>query len=402
MSCGEGALVETKPTKDSTPFRICLVNDRPPNAVGSGLDPRKRELYGRNLEWIAPSRDAINKNVHVNAAYIGDVYRGKNEKALTWMGLKSAAPAVGPLVEYLGGLGATTVPIVGSFRVAVALARRSCKFVFDPTDSRTLFYLRRFHAMGACSRQKWNSLRLYYVYRRIEKFIVERVPLTIVTSTADRLHLARLCPSGVVYEIGNGTDLVYKPPVHDDSDGCTIGFHGAMEWEPNRLTAKRLATVVAPALAQRKPGTKVRVAGRPVPSELTALQRQAGFYADGFVPDLYSWASRLSLYVMPMYSGAGVKNKLIEAMALGLPVVTNTMGAEMLGEDARGVVSVATSDSDLVEKIVAVLNDGAERDRMRKAARAYAVKHFRWDVARQKLQEAIREHYFGDRRLGVR
>lgn len=375
-------------------IRICYINRHAPGREGPGMDPRRRELYGSNMIWIAPSIEAGKMAPYANPIFLGEIYRERlSYVSPLLLRTMYSTRSLQPLLQYLKNIDADVVPIVGSYSVAIALAKLGQPFVFDPTDSRALFYWRRYKEAPIGFRQKLNSLRLYYNYRALEQLIGSSAQLTIITGPSDKSFLEQLCPSSKIFQIPNGTHFVQKHPVVDQSDGATIGFHGTMVWEPNRLTALRLASFVAPQLARNGSSITVSVAGDPVPEALKRYIGCNGFRAEGFVSDLRGWMARLTLYVMPMYGGAGIKNKLIEALALGLPVVTNKRGAEMLGEDAQSVVEVAADDSDLINRILRLLDDRPRRNAMRLAARAYAEAHFDWMQARRALERVIYQYY---------
>lgn len=157
------------------------------------------------------------------------------------------------------------------------------------------------------------------------------------------------------------------------------------------MTAMRIASWIAPRL--RKGGlvdAKIRIAGRPVEQRLANYDGKNGVEVCGYVPDLRTWMQSITLYVMPMYAGAGVKTKLVEALAMGMPVVTNEIGAETLTGDFEDALVVVHSDKELVDKIVELLRDKPKLSKLRSTARSYAESNFQWSNSRRQFADLLR------------
>lgn len=340
-------------------------------------DPRRRCLYGDSVVHLVEGSGTD----RANAIDIGPLWQEKR----TFTGFRVAAPGLVSRVRIALQDDPEATLIIGEHHLALPFLTAGIPFVFDPTDSNALFYRRRIFDIAWKSPLKAaNSLRLALHFTRLERRILERTSCFVTTGLADETFLKSLVPSANVCRIGNGTDMIHEPPVHSTDDGRTIGFHGGMTWEPNRVTAEQLTGPIAAVLASLPgPPLRMRIAGRPMPTTVQARDGVNGVEVCGFVEDIRGWLSSLSLYVMPMYLGAGVKNKLIEAMAAGIPVLTNERGAEALSEEARQAVAIAGDDADLARAIRALLDRPEELDRMRRDGRAYALRHFDWSHYRE-------------------
>ena len=345
-------------------------------------DIRKRMLYGDDVIWLR-SDNQIHDQGDQNSEGIGAFWAPKR----VWTPFPKAAQDLAKRVERFRKNNSEGVLIVRNYQLASGLLDSTVKFVFDPMDSMPLFYKRRARALlGSRFLKALNSLRFYVHYSSLERRIALRASVFLTTGRADEAYIRKLSPKANVLRIGNGTSHVDNPPVSPRDDGQTIGFHGRMTWEPNHMTAERLAGSIATKLANYMGAViRIRIGGRPVSRELLNRDRQNGVEICGFVEDLRAWMASLSLYVMPMYMGAGVKNKLIEALALGVPVLTNPLGAEDIPEADRGILHIAENDETLVRTIPRLLADRARLDAMRRDGRAYAERHFRWDLHRNSL-----------------
>lgn len=360
-------------------MKIWYLSSKPPSVEG-GLDPRRANLYGDDVICLVPSAYSGPYAV----ADIGPIWNPERPGQRVAAGLADRVAAL----RQRNPEGAL---VVGSYEIAEALLGSGLRFVFDPTDSASLFYLRRFRHLCTRSPMKAaNSLRLMARYGRMERAIGAEAAAFITTGPADEAHLRALCPAAHIVRVGNGTALISQPPIEPCDDGRTVGFHGGMNWEPNRTTAERLASLVAKRLNGRGDElVRVRIAGGPVPPSLAACDGKNGAEICGFIENLREWLATISLYVMPMYQGSGVKNKLVEAMAMGVPIITNELGAEALDMEARACIVVARSDQELVGMIRKLLKDPKALAQMRVKGRRYAQRHFEWNQYRQALHAEL-------------
>lgn len=361
------------------------LSNMPPYFEG-GWDPRPRELYatGVSAVWLAP-RGASEIPLWSQSRRILDcdfvsplLLRHGNREAL----ITSVRQALRDWPQ--------AILIVKLHEVAILLGEYGVPYVFDPTDSRALYFLRRFLSIFFSDPLRAaNAIRMTALFIKRERSIALCSSAFIVAGRADEQFLRFFTPRACILRIGNGTDRVNQPPVEPVDDARTVGFHGNMTWYPNQLTATRLAALARRLNPREKPEYVIDIVGGPVCSHLAKYHGKHGVRIRGFVHDLTTWFASLSLYVMPMYAGAGVKNKLIEAMALGVPVVTNELGAEALEEDGRDAVAVVKNDRHLVETIRALLADPQRLSAMRKAGRRHAEKHYRWETHREKLHSEL-------------
>ena len=140
---------------------------------------------------------------------------------------------------------------------------------------------------------------------------------------------------------------------------ATIGMIGSLFWWPSRAAALRLATRLGPLVQARRPGTVVRIVGWSARSVLSDLVDRPGLEIVENVPDPRPEFARLDVLVYAPPVGTGMKVKIQEALAMGIPVVTNSEGIEGLGASDGVEVGLAENDDDaaLVDRIVELLDD---------------------------------------------
>jgi len=234
---------------------------------------------------------------------------------------------------------------------------------------------------------------LSWVYRRegrklfdFERTIVQHAAHSFLVTDAEVdlfLGLAPEC-AGRIEAVGNGVNAEYFSPEHTftspyTADETPIVFTGAMDYWPNVDAATWLVAHVLPALAERVPSVRFSIVGmRPAPA-VQALAC-ARVNVTGTVPDVRPYLAHARVVVAPLRVARGVQNKVLEAMAMGRPVVAS---AECAGgiDAARGTeFAVAAEAFDYVDQIVGLLEDRSRAEAMGAAARRRVLDRYSWDV----------------------
>jgi glycosyltransferase involved in cell wall biosynthesis len=141
---------------------------------------------------------------------------------------------------------------------------------------------------------------------------------------------------------------------------------GTAAWPPTAGAITRLVERVWPLVRRRVPDARLLIAGRGMQALVT--DPGEGVEVVGEVPSSAAFLQRLSLLLYPLERGSGVKVKVLEAIASGIPVVTTAAGAE--GIEAEGGVLVEEDDARLAEAAASILTDDAERRRRGDLARS--------------------------------
>jgi glycosyltransferase involved in cell wall biosynthesis len=144
---------------------------------------------------------------------------------------------------------------------------------------------------------------------------------------------------------------------------------GTMHWRPSHSAAVRLLTRLWPGIKRQVPDATLRIVGRQARSVLHEYINLPDVEIIENVPDIGPYFSDSSVLVHAADQASGIKVKIVEAMAFGTPVVTNTEGIE--GLPARDGVHLIVSEDDrgIIERTVALLRAVPEQERMRLAAR---------------------------------
>lgn len=226
--------------------------------------------------------------------------------------------------------------------------------------------------------------------RRFEGDILRRFDSVIAVSKRDGEALKQAYGLTVTEVIDTGVDLEFyamsSPPALAPGDSGTIVFTGAMDWRANVDGIEYLMTEIWPLLLKKRPRCNAVIVGRNPPPDLVAKAKDKGFdwQFTGFVDDIRPYVARSQVYVIPLRVGSGTRIKAFEAMALGRPVVSTTIGVEGLDVTPGEHYLAGDTAEAFAAAILRLLDEPAEARRLATAARARVEERFSWaHVARQ-------------------
>lgn len=271
---------------------------------------------------------------------------------------------------------------------ALASGVRTVPVIFDAVDSISLLFEQAAAlAPGRLSRVL-AQLDLART-RRFEARAPRQFARTLVTSARERDAFIRLAGPDVSDRLAvlpNGVDLDYFKPTHEPIDTATVLFSGKLSYHANRAAALRLVRGIMPRVWATRPDVRVVLAGKDPSPALTALAADPRVSLTGFVEDLRPHVARASIAVAPLVYGAGIQNKVLEAMACGVPVVTSVDAAQALSARAGQDLLVADSDEAFARDILGLLDDEARRQAIGRAGRAYVEAYHDWNAQGRRLQ----------------
>jgi glycosyltransferase involved in cell wall biosynthesis len=188
----------------------------------------------------------------------------------------------------------------------------------------------------------------------------------------------------------NGIDFDDKQSGAANKTRGRLLFSGNMEFPPNYESALWFIDRVLPLVRERVPHATFVVAGRTPPP---ALQARAGNGVEvtGYVPDLRATIQNAELYVAPMVSGSGFKNKVVEALACNSYIVATPMAVEFLPVELRELLLVAETPEDLAGHIIDFLSNSAAFDKKLALARDILRSQFSWGIAASTLASWVQE-----------
>jgi glycosyltransferase involved in cell wall biosynthesis len=241
--------------------------------------------------------------------------------------------------------------------------------------------------------QERNPIRLIYGWleamklRAWERNVSRRADLILTCSDADRQIFKNLAPEVPAVVVPNVIDVDQYVPVQRDVS-TTILYTGGMDWYPNQDAVRYFVREMMPIVRKAVSGVRFVIAGRNPPE---AFRKSLADVLDveftGAVPNIREEIAKAAVCVVPLRMGSGTRLKILEAAAMGKPVVSTTIGAEGL-EFKNGKEIMLADDPKLFgERVIKLLNDKSERERIGSAARERVRSNYSLDVLRCRLAD---------------
>ncbi len=192
-----------------------------------------------------------------------------------------------------------------------------------------------------------------------------------------------------VTEVPTGVDLeFFRPDPSVTREPRHLVFTGSLDWLPNDDAMRYFVNEVLPLVRQKIPDIKLTVVGRNPYSGLVELSKTDPFIeVTGRVEDVRPYMDRASVYIVPIRVGSGTRLKIYEAMAMELPIVSTTIGAEGLNlVDGRELL-IADTPSDFAAGILKLLMDDEQAKALGRRASELVRAKFGWSNAAGKFAE---------------
>lgn len=244
--------------------------------------------------------------------------------------------------------------------------------VYDSIDSPYLHHLREPQETRAMN--LWRNYDLWKT-RRWEQSLLEGVDSAAYISKPDA-EAAKGSSTARIEVIPNGIYLAEEPPQPpEEPSGPSIGFLGNMAYTPNIQGALELHAKVFAPLKQEIPGLKLVIIGR---DPVRAVRALAGPDVDvtGTVNSIWPHIASVGVFVYPMTAGAGLQNKILEAMHAGKPVVTTEICLNSLGAREGEEILVGRSDEELRAHTRTLLLDREYARELGRRGKAYVDRTF--------------------------
>ncbi len=255
----------------------------------------------------------------------------------------------------------------------------------------------RYHEQTLASRRlrcwiSWLKTRLY------EARLFRRFDVCTMVSEQDRQASLEMLPGyhGPVEVIPNGVDCqFFQPGLHPTRPGTLI-YNGALTYSANYDAMRFFLSEVYPRLRSQIPDVSLTITGSTAGVDRSGLQLDDSVQFSGYVKDIRPLVGGSGVCVVPIRQGSGTRLKILEAMALGVPVVSTSKGAEGLDVADGQHLLIADDPAEFVAKTQAALHDAALRERLITQARQLVEQHYDWRTIGQqfvKLVESAADRY---------
>jgi polysaccharide biosynthesis protein PslH len=187
----------------------------------------------------------------------------------------------------------------------------------------------------------------------------------------------------------NGVDAQVFAPTDGEYDADSIAFVGRMDYFPNQQAVFDFCSGVLPRIRAQRPNVRFTIIGADPPPSVRRLAELPGVQVTGSVPDVKPLVRRAAFTVAPLRIARGTQNKILESMALGVPVISSHAAAGGVDAVAPDHFWVAGDDEELAAQCIKLLGDATERRRLATAGRERVLSHHSWAASMRRLDGIV-------------
>lgn len=235
------------------------------------------------------------------------------------------------------------------------------------------------------SRHKRLPLSLGYALEghslgRTEAGLARRFDMNLVATAFERDTLRELAGDVPAAVVRNGVDLEFFAPGDGHYDPERVCFIGRMDYFPNEQAVETFCRDSLPAIRRERPNAQVQIVGAAPTSAVRALARLEGVEVTGTVPDVRPYVRTSAVTVAPLAIARGTQNKILESMAMGVPVVASALAARGVDAEPGQHLLTGATPSEIAEQTLRVLGDPEERARLSRAGRERVAERHNWSA----------------------
>jgi len=213
----------------------------------------------------------------------------------------------------------------------------------------------------------------------------------LVCTEKERLDFQKLIPGSAVSHIANGVDLDYFKIGNRQRQPRHLVFTGVMNYYPNVEGVAWFCHEVLPKIRELYPDVYLTICGSRPNAEVQRLARIANVEVTGRVPDVRDYLNRASVAVIPLRLARGIQNKVLEAMATGLPTVATSTAAAGVDAQPNQDLLIADDSEEFAAAVCSLLGDPVLRSDMGQNARGVMERNYSWPVQMKKLETIVSE-----------
>lgn len=255
---------------------------------------------------------------------------------------------------------------------------------------------------GDMDSQKWREYAHYrpfpvslgyrleaYKLERTERALAAQFDLCTCTTAAELQSLRDIGTDTPTDWFPNGVDSTAFKPADTAYDPDLVVFIGRMDYYPNQQGVLSFCKDTLPLLQAQRPQLRFQIVGADPPPHIRALEKLPGVSVTGSVPEVRSYVTRAALTVAPLEIARGTQNKILESLAMGVPVVCSTQAAGGVDAVPGEHLLTARTAAEYAARILSVVGSPAERARLAAAGRARVLSNHSWASSMQRLDEIL-------------
>lgn len=223
------------------------------------------------------------------------------------------------------------------------------------------------------------------------KALMRRGIAMTVVSQVEREHLLQFAPPGAYIEVvSNGVDTrISRPDPTIQPQPYSLIYTGSVTYGANLDAVTYFARDVWPLLRARAPRAVFAITGGTGNVDVSEVAAQPGVTFTGYLPNVASAIQKSWALVVPLREGSGTRLKILEAMALGVPVISTSKGAEGLSVRHGENILIADQPAEIADTIGALFEDAPLRTRLAENARALVEREYDWEAISRRMLKVI-------------
>lgn len=240
----------------------------------------------------------------------------------------------------------------------------------------------------------WKPLKVYVVkneiilLRKYELEIAGQCDRTVLVAQQEADALNQELGENKAYAIPIGVDVDYFSYRKNNFEEEYIGFLGAMRVAHNENAVRHFILDILPDIVKERPRAKFLVIGGGASDDLKKFESQHVHFT-GRVEDVRDYLEKCKVFVCPMTFGSGIKTKNLEAMAIGLPIVTTSIGAENIDAENEKEWIVEDNPREFSRAVIKLLTDENLQSKMGEDASKFINANYTWNVTKKKFEELL-------------
>jgi polysaccharide biosynthesis protein PslH len=236
-----------------------------------------------------------------------------------------------------------------------------------------------------------SPLRKLYYLIEYEKFYSEKIEYFakqdafFVTSERDKMILDIEMPNVPKFIIPNGVDSSYFIPTSESPEPFSLVFTGVMGYLPNYDGVMYFLDKIFPLIQKKIPAVKVYIVGKRSPQKLLKRANDR-IIVTGCVDDVRPYISRASVYVVPLRIGGGTRLKVIEAMAMKIPIVTTSIGSEGIDVVNNESALIADEPQSFANAVIELFHNASLRQKLVRNGYELMQSQYEWSVIGRQVE----------------
>lgn len=269
--------------------------------------------------------------------------------------------------------------------IQAPVARYASRFSTIPrildVDTALSYQLRQHHEAQIASLERWRTWISWYKAYHYERGLFRQFQTCTVVSPLEVASMQAMTENrSDVVVITNGVDCAHHRPGLAEIQPNTLVYNGALTYSANYDAMHYFLAEIYPLIKNVLPDVVLSITGSTKGVDIDALRMDASVHLTGYVEDIRLPVARSAICVVPLRQGGGTRLKILEAMALGTPVVSTSKGAEGLEVVDNEHLLLADTAETFADAVLRVMNDGNLRERLRRNARALVEQQYDWEI----------------------